>query len=57
MAKTLRIREAAGWVTKEPEDLLENRLTAEEIDDNFLALDAMIGDIDAALAEILGDEY
>lgn len=57
MAKTLRVREAEGWVTKDPEDVLENRLTAEEIDDNFLELDAMIGNIDAALAEILGDEY
>jgi hypothetical protein len=47
MAKTLRVRTADGWVTKAVEDLPENRLTAEEIDDNFLALDGAIGDIDA----------
>jgi hypothetical protein len=55
MAKTLRVQTATGWVTKPVEDLPENRLTAEEIDDNFLALDAAIGDIDAALAAILGE--
>ena len=42
MAKTLRVRQAQGWVTKDPEDLPANRLTAEEIDDNFLALHEQI---------------
>jgi hypothetical protein len=39
MAKTLRVRTRAGWVTKPAPDLPENRLTAEEVDDNFLAVE------------------
>lgn len=39
MAKTLRVRTADGWTTKPAADLPENRLTAEEVDDNFLALE------------------
>ena len=39
MTKTLRVRTRTGWTTKPAPDLDENRLTAEEIDDNFLALD------------------
>lgn len=42
MAKTLRIRTAAGWATKPAADLPENRLMAEEVDDNFLALELAI---------------
>jgi len=40
MAKTLRVQEADGWTTKDSEDIPANRLTSEEIDDNFLALEA-----------------
>jgi hypothetical protein len=39
MSKTLRVRTRTGWTTKPAPDLDENRLTAEEIDDTFLALD------------------
>lgn len=39
MAKTLRVRTRAGWVTKPTADIVENRLTAGEIDDTFLGLD------------------
>jgi hypothetical protein len=39
MAKTLRARTRAGWVTKPEADIPENRLSAEEVDDNFLALE------------------
>jgi len=39
MSKTLRVRTRAGWTTKPVEDLPENRLTAGEVDDNFLALE------------------
>jgi hypothetical protein len=46
MAKTLRVRTSDGWVTKAVEDLLENSLTAEEIDDNFLELAAHAGSTD-----------
>lgn len=42
MAKTLRIRTKDGWDTKPAADLPENRLLAEEVDDNFLALEADI---------------
>lgn len=38
MAKTLRVRTRSGWVTKPAADIPENRLRAEEVDDNFLAL-------------------
>lgn len=40
MAKTLRVRNAVGWTTKPAPDLPENRLTAGEVDDNFLAQEA-----------------
>lgn len=40
MAKTLRIRTATGWTTKPAADIPANRLTAGEVDDNFLALEA-----------------
>jgi hypothetical protein len=36
MAKTLRILEESGWVTKPLEALPENRLTPSEVDQNFL---------------------
>lgn len=39
MAKTLRVQEAEGWVTKDPETIPENRLSPAEIDDNFLAME------------------
>lgn len=39
MAKTLRVRTRAGWVTKPSADIPENRLTSEEVDDNFLAME------------------
>ena len=39
MSKTLRVRTRTGWTTKPAPDLDENRLTAEEIDDNFLAME------------------
>lgn len=39
MAKTLRVRTRTGWVTKPAADAPENRLVAEEVDDNFLALE------------------
>lgn len=42
MAKTLRFRGRAGWVTKPLERTQANRLLAEEIDDNFLALEDQV---------------
>jgi hypothetical protein len=36
MAKTLRVRTKEGWTTKPEADIPENRLSAEEVDDNFL---------------------
>lgn len=39
MAKTLRVRTRTGWITKPAADTPENRLIAEEVDDNFLALE------------------
>ena len=39
MAKTLRVRTRAGWVTKPAPDVPENRLSAEEVDDNFLEME------------------
>jgi len=47
MAKTLRVRTRAGWVTKLAADLPENRLTSGEVDDNFLALDDSKANIDS----------
>ncbi len=44
MTKTLRVRERDGWTTKPVADLDENRLTAEEIDDNFLTLEDEISE-------------
>ena len=41
MSLTLRVREAEGHTTKPAPDIDENRLTAEEIDDNFLSLEAL----------------
>ena len=56
--KTLRVLTREGWVTKPIADLDENRLTAEEVDGNFLALEdefiAAVGDIDTTLTAILG---
>lgn len=46
MTKTLRVRTKDGWVTKPVEDIIANRLTAEEIDDNLLALESQIENID-----------
>ena len=42
--KTLRERSkpSTGWVTKDPENIPDNRLLAEEVDDNFLALEEQI---------------
>jgi len=48
MAKTLRVLTRAGWVTKPVADTPANRLTAEEVDANFLAME------DAADAPFLG---
>lgn len=42
MVKTLRVRTRTGWTTKPAADLPENRLTAEEVDDNFLAQEDQI---------------
>ncbi|MCP1675463.1 lysophospholipase L1-like esterase [Natronocella acetinitrilica] len=36
--KTLRTLQHPDWITKPSEDVPENRLAAEEVDDNFLAL-------------------
>lgn len=51
MAKTLRVRSKTGWVTKDPADLPENRLTAAEVDDNFLsienAVETIVGNLTA----------
>ncbi len=48
MTKTLRVLEREGWETKPAPDLDENRLTAEEIDENFLALeDDKVDKVDA----------
>lgn len=43
MAKTLRVRTRSGWVTKPAADTEANRLSAEEVDDNFLALEDEAG--------------
>jgi len=40
MAKTLRVQTAAGWTTKPAPDIPANRLSAAEIDDNFLTIEA-----------------
>ena len=42
--KTLRVKEKEGWTTKPPEDLPENRLSAEDVDSNFLALEDQVED-------------
>ena len=42
MAKTLRVRTRSGWVTKPAPDIPENRLTSEEVDDNFLAIETAL---------------
>jgi hypothetical protein len=39
LAKTLRVRTRSGWTTKPSADLEINKLTAEEVDDNFLELE------------------
>ena len=44
ITKTLRVRTKTGWVTKPAADEPENRLIAEEIDDNFLALEDQVED-------------
>ena len=46
ITKTLRSRTKTGWVTKASEDIYANRLTAEEVDDNFLAVEEQIEDLD-----------
>lgn len=51
MAKTLRVRTRAGWVTKPAPDIAANQLSAEEVDDNFLTLE---DDIDEAVESLLG---
>jgi hypothetical protein len=48
MAKTLRFRTRVGWTTKPPERTEANRLLAEEIDDNFLALEDQALEVKAA---------
>ena len=45
MPKTLRFRTRTGWVTKPVGLTPENRLTAEEVDDNFLTLEDQISDV------------
>lgn len=44
MTKTLRVRVRAGWVTKPAADTEANKLTAIEMDDNFLALEDYLAD-------------
>lgn len=44
MTKTLRVRTATGWVTKPAADTEANKLTAEEMDDNFLELEDYLAD-------------
>ena len=53
MSKTLRVRTRQGWTTKPAPDLAENRLTAEEVDDNFLTLEDDI----ASAATASGTSY
>ena len=48
MAKTLRFRARPGWITKPLERTQANRLLAEEIDDNFLALEDQALEVKAA---------
>lgn len=55
MAKTLRVRSKAGWVTKDPADLPENRLLAEEVDDNFLELETAVEAVDVAVGAVVSD--
>ena len=45
MSKTLRVRTRAGWTTKPEADLDANRLTAAEVDDNFLAIEDLVNDL------------
>ena len=52
MTKTLRVRERAGWITKPIENRPENRLSAEEIDDNFLAISDEITQIQTTIVQI-----
>jgi hypothetical protein len=52
MAKTLRVRTKDGWVTKPAPNLPENRLLAEEVDDNFLALETSVESLDARVTTI-----
>ncbi len=59
MTKTLRVRTKEGWVTKPTENRPENRLSAEEIDDNFISIydeiqqiSGNIGEIDDTLSSI-----
>ena len=40
MAKTLRVLTRAGWVTKPVADTPANRLSAEEVDANFMAVES-----------------
>ncbi len=37
--KTLRVLERLGWTTKPAPDIPDNRLTAEEVDHNFLQME------------------
>lgn len=45
--KTLRVRTKTGWITKPSADTPENALDAENVDDNFLALEKQIEDLES----------
>ena len=53
MAKTLRVRTRDGWVTKPTADTSYNRLTAEEVDDNFLAIEDEVISITSGLSDTI----
>lgn len=57
MAKTLRVRSRAGWVTKPVADTEANKLTAEEVDDNFLAMEAAVDVIGTSQTAVSSTMY
>lgn len=53
MPKTLRVRTRSGWDTKDPADTIDNKLTAGDVDANFLEVEdgmAPIGSLELELA-------
>lgn len=52
--KTLRVRTRSGWVTKPEPNTPENRLMAQEVDDNFLAIEDAVEAIEGAVATVGG---